>query len=215
MSFAIRLFHPSDLPSLYRICLSTGDGGGDATPLFADPELLGHFYAAPYATFEPDLCFVLTHDGSPCGYVLGTRDTAAFHERCEREWFPTLRARYRLPANTNESADARVIRAIHAGYPKYPELAAYPAHLHIDLLPVAQGHGWGRKLIQAFQARLGELGVPALHLRVGIRNPGAIAFYRRIGFHEVATFPGQIAFGAHIPQLEGDSTATHFQSKGD
>ena len=200
MAFAIRPFHPSDLPSLYRICLATGDSGGDAAHLFRDPELLGHYYAAPYAVLEPDLCFVLTDNGKPSGYVLGTRDTAAFRARCEREWFPTLRARYPLPPATDESPDARVIRAIHAGYPERPELDAYPAHLHIDLLPVGQGQGWGRRLMEAFLTRLGELGVPAMHLRVGTANPGAVAFYRRIGLHEITRLPGQIAFGAHIPQ---------------
>jgi hypothetical protein len=65
MAFAIRPYHPSDLPALYRICLLTGDSGADASQLYRDPELLGHFYAAPYAVLEPDLCFVLTHDGSP------------------------------------------------------------------------------------------------------------------------------------------------------
>lgn len=200
MSFEIRPFRPGDLPALYRICLGTGDAGGDASHLFQDPELLGHFYAAPYAVFEPDLCFVVTHEGDPAGYVLGTRDTAVFHARCESEWFPPLRARYPPPPATDASPDARLIRAIHAGYPRYPELDAYPAHLHIDLLPVAQGMGWGRRLIGQFTTRLAKLGVPAFHLRVGTRNPGAIAFYRRIGLDQIATLPGQIAFGARIPQ---------------
>ena len=57
MDFAIRPYHPSDLCALYRVCLLTGDSGQDASQLYRDPELLGHIYVAPYAVFEPDLCF--------------------------------------------------------------------------------------------------------------------------------------------------------------
>jgi ribosomal protein S18 acetylase RimI-like enzyme len=198
MAFAIRPYHPSDLPALYRICLLTGDSGADASQLYRDPELLGHFYAAPYAVLEPDLCFVLTHDGSPCGYVLGARDSDAFAERCDREWFPVLRERYPLPAPEDDSPDAHIIRLIHAGHRTHPDAAEYPAHLHIDLLPVAQGQGWGRALMQTFLDRLRVIGVPAVHLGVGMRNPGAIKFYERVGFQRIRTYESWIAFGMRL-----------------
>ncbi len=198
MTFAIRPYHPSDLYALYRICLLTGDSGADASRLYRDPELLGHFYAAPYAVLEPDLCFVLTQAGAPCGYVLGTRDSVAFGERCEREWFPVLRERYPLPAPDDDSRDAQLIRLIHAGHRIHPDAIDYPAHLHIDLLPLAQGQGWGRQLMQTFLQRLRELGVSAVHLGVGMRNPGAIAFYERVGFHRIKTYEEWIAFGMRL-----------------
>ncbi len=96
MSFEIRPYHPSDLYSLYKICLLTGNSGKDATDIYKDPELLGHFYAAPYAVLEPDVCFVVTNNGKPCGYMIGTKDSQKFYERCEKEWFPVLRKRYKL-----------------------------------------------------------------------------------------------------------------------
>src|SRR5947208_16634148 len=85
MPFTIRPYHPSDLVALYRVCLLTGDNGSDASQIYRDAELLGHIYVAPYVVLEPDLCFVLLHDGVPCGYVLGTRDSAAFRTRTEQE----------------------------------------------------------------------------------------------------------------------------------
>ena len=94
MSFAIRDCTPADAPALNTICLKTGDSGADATPLFKDPDLVGLYYAAPYAIIEPESGFVLTHDGEPCGYILGAKDTLAFRERCERDYFPPLRAKY-------------------------------------------------------------------------------------------------------------------------
>lgn len=200
MHFAIRPYHPSDLYSLYQICLKTADSGKDATAIYHDPELIGHLYAGPYAVAEPDLCFILTADGVPCGYVLGTRDSDAFQAWCEREWFPLLRARYPTPSPDDESPDARAIRSIYEGHAPDPALKDYPAHLHIDLLPVAQGQGWGRRLIETLLNRLRETGAPGVHLGVGKRNTGAIVFYERVGFHRVIDADTWIAYGMRLDQ---------------
>jgi ribosomal protein S18 acetylase RimI-like enzyme len=179
--FRIRPYHPSDLPMLYRICLLTGDSGEDATKLYQDPDVLGHLYAAPYAVLEPELCFILTHLGKPCGYVLGTKNSVAFSERCEREWFPILRERYSYPTENDLSKDATHIRYIHWGYRDRAN-ADYPAHLHIDLLPIAQGKGWGRKMMTVFLEKLRELNVPGVELGVSKQNIRAIRFYEVVGF---------------------------------
>jgi ribosomal protein S18 acetylase RimI-like enzyme len=179
--FHIRPYHPSDLTMLYRICLLTGDSGQDATGLYQDPDLLGHLYAAPYAVLEPELSFILTHLNKPCGYVLGTKNSEDFWRRCEQEWFPLLRQRYPLPTPEDNSKDARIIRKIHQKQ-QGPYTPAYPAHLHIDLLSVAQGKGWGRKMIAVFLEKLRELNIPGVELGVGKRNLNAIGFYEAMGF---------------------------------
>lgn len=198
MSFAIRPFHPSDLYALYRICLLTGDSGADASALYHDPELLGHYYAAPYAVREPDLCFVLTHAGVPCGYILGTRDSNAFAEWMDTCWLPALRARYPLPDAADTSPDAGIIRLLHRRPGHDPALANYPAHLHIDLLPIAQGQGRGHQLMATFLGRLRELGVPAVHLGVGSSNTRGIRFYERAGFARVVDAETWIGFGRQV-----------------
>lgn len=181
----VRAYQPGDLPSLYRICLQTGDSGGDATALYRDSELLGHYYVAPYARFEPDLCFVLEQAGDVTGYIVGTRDSAAFAERCAQAWFPQLRARYPLPAADDRSPDAALIRLFYEAPAPDPVWTDYPAHLHIDLLPVAQGQGWGRVLVDTFLAQLRAAGVTGVHLGVATTNPRAATFYARLGFREL------------------------------
>ena len=198
MQFKIRPYHCSDLTSIYRICLLTGNSGNDATDLFRESDLLGHFYAAPYVIFEPEICFVVTNDNNPCGYMIGTKDSNKFYQKCESEWFPTLRERYPLMDEKDNSWDARIIRRIHEGHIVKPELINYPAHLHIDLLPETQGQGIGRKIMDTFINKLKELDVPALHLEVGKSNLGAIKFYGKLGFTQIHEYEHSIAFGMKL-----------------
>jgi ribosomal protein S18 acetylase RimI-like enzyme len=198
MLFACRPYQTTDLPAIYRICLLTGDAGADATPLYIDPELLGHFYAAPYVVLEPELCFVLTADGMPAGYVLGTRDEVVFAERAERDWFPTLRARLPHPAGTDSSHDATLLRLIHSGFSPDSAFLEYRAHLHINLLPVAQGQGNGRQLLNLFVAAIRAYGVTGVKLGVSHRNERAIVFYERCGFRLLADHSSWRSYGMKL-----------------
>ncbi|MCS7056833.1 MAG: GNAT family N-acetyltransferase [Thermoflexales bacterium] len=199
MPFTIRPYQPRDLRALYTICLKTGDSGADASPHFRDPDLLGHYYAAPYGVLAPETSFVLVDEqDEPCGYILGARDTAEFAARCEIEWFPALRARYPLPPPNDDSPDAQIIRAIHAGIAVDEVAREYPAHLHIDILPVAQKQGWGRRLMETFLARLRELGASGVHLGVSARNLNAIAFYEHLGFCRLRGDPSVILYGMRL-----------------
>ncbi|MDX2004704.1 MAG: GNAT family N-acetyltransferase [Meiothermus sp.] len=198
--FNIRPYHPSDLTALYRICYRTNPNVRDGLE-YRDPDLLGHMYAAPYVVFEPDLCFVLTHSGAPCGYVLGTRDSAAFARRCEAEWFLPLRERYPLPDPQDSSREAAAIRLIHQGH-RTLEYPRHPAELHIDLLPIAQGQGQGQKMMIMFLNRLREIEIPGVHLGVGKANTGAVRFYERLGFKVLQEHELWWAYGLRLGETE-------------
>ena len=146
----IRPARPADRDVVYEICLRTGLAGADATATYADPELLGHVYAGPYLALAPDLAFVLVGpDDQPVGYVLGAADTEAFEAACEARWWPPLRARYPLTSAVDGTPDASLVHRLHEPARADPAvLVEHPAHLHIDLLPVAQGGGHGRRLIE-------------------------------------------------------------------
>src|SRR6516225_6131038 len=96
--YEIRPCVKSDLDDLYRICLATGENGGDATHLYADPKVIGHIYAAPYALFSPDLSFVVEDGVGVGGYILGALDTRAFEALLEENWWPSLRPIYPDPS---------------------------------------------------------------------------------------------------------------------
>ena len=181
----IRLFRPSDLADLYDVCVRTGDGGQDATATYTDPSVLPATFAGPYAALEPELTFVADDGNRVVGYILGTADTATFVKRFRTEWLPTVADRY-PEVDDPATPDQRMAPLLH--HPERmlrPEFADYPAHLHIDLLPEAQGAGNGRALMETFWTALRERGVPAVHLEMATSNTNARAFYDRMGFHVI------------------------------
>jgi ribosomal protein S18 acetylase RimI-like enzyme len=194
----IRPFQSTDSDALYRICLLTGWRGGDATGHYSDPLLLGHFYAAPYVSHDPGLCLIVTLDGEPVGYILGTADSAAFRLWSELHWFPSLRERYAMRDHADASAEAALIRSLHAGYQPPHYSREYPAHLHIDLLPGVQGRGLGAQLMSRFFDLLRERGCPSVHLVVNAANARAVAFYEKVGFHLIEGTPSHRAFGYRL-----------------
>ena len=188
-AYRLRPARRADLPGLYDVCLKTGDSGKDGTTLHDDPTLLGKFYVGPYVVLEPDLAFTLEGPAGPAGYLLGTLDTPAFNIRCENEWLKPLRNAIHNPGNdlTTWRDSDWVRRLIHVPdfvYP--PALQAFPAHAHIDLLPEARAHGFGRRMMQFLMARLAARGAKGLHLSVAPSNAGGQAFYHKLGFHHLA-----------------------------
>jgi ribosomal protein S18 acetylase RimI-like enzyme len=183
----LRPYRAGDHDAVYDICLRTGAAGEDATYLLRDPTLQGHLYAGPYLALAPELAFVVEDGDGVAGYILGAADTAAFEDRLEREWWPALRRRY--PAYWTDGGavlDDLLIALMHSPARTRAELvAAYPSHLHIDLLPRLQGQGWGRRLIDTLVERLCATGSHGLHLGVATANTKAQAFYRVIGFTEL------------------------------
>lgn len=183
---AVRPFAPSDVDACYEICLRTGDHGSDASTLYTDPRLLGEVWVGPYLKRWPQHAFVVADESTVGGYVVGAADTIEHEQWLEQEWLPALRLRYPIDAFPAGTADADCVRLLHAPQTTPGQLASgWPAHLHIDLLPNMQAHGHGRALMNAFLASLRSAGVPAVHVGVSPHNPGAAAFYRRLGFQDL------------------------------
>ena len=186
----IRPARPGDEPGAYYVCLKTGDFGKDGEPFYReDPDALGRVFVGPYLAYEPELSLMLEDEQGICGYALGAFDSRAFYGRYEAEWRPELCARY--PAPQGDPSQWTRVQAVHHVYhhPDYycPEpYEVYPSHLHIDLLPRAQGRGHGRRMLERVMATLGERGSPGAHLGVSTFNTAAIGFYQRLGFRELA-----------------------------
>jgi ribosomal protein S18 acetylase RimI-like enzyme len=181
----IRGYRPSDLDDLYDICIRTADAGDDLRGRFGNDRLIGDVYAGPYVTLEPEVARILDDgNGRAIGYIIGTANTPEFVRRYEQEWLPSLGDRY---AHDDDPRDQNLLEQLRRPQRMLlPELDAYPAHLHIDLLPEARGHGEGRALMTSFLQGLHAAGVERVHLSMAPTNTGARAFYDRLGFTEIA-----------------------------
>jgi len=182
----IRPYRPADRDALYAVALATGHHGADASGLYRDTSLLGHRYVGPYLDLEPHLAFTLEDDQGTCGYVLGAADTTVFYARFTSEWLPLLLARLGPAPAAPGDADERLVAELHAPTLTVPrDLEAYPAHLHIDLLPRAQGRGYGRRMMDVVLEALVRREARGVHLGLSPRNRRARGFYGALGFHEV------------------------------
>ncbi|MFC9131551.1 GNAT family N-acetyltransferase [Streptomyces sp. NPDC057099] len=198
---AIRPYRPEDRSALDDICIRTAHAGRDSRPHYADPGIFPVTFAAPYVRLEPELAFVLDDgQGRAVGYILGAADTPRFAAEFRVTWLPLVAGRYPEPPEPPRTPDEAMAHLLH--HPERmvrPELAAYPAHLHIDLLPDWQGRGHGRRLMRTLLGALQGRGVPAVHLAMATANTEARAFYDRLGFREIdvpepgsATYLGRI-----------------------
>jgi ribosomal protein S18 acetylase RimI-like enzyme len=190
----IRPYEPTDLDAVYDICVRTADAGGDARGQYSTDRLMGDIFAAPYVTLEPERASVLDDGtGTAVGYILGTADTTRFAQRYRDEWLPATN--YPEPPTPPQTDEQNMLWLhFHPERMVVPKVAAYPAHLHIDLLPQWQGRGYGRGLIAAFLAGLHAAGVPRVHLGMAPDNTGARAFYDRLGFAEIPVGNPDVVF---------------------
>lgn len=192
----IRRFALGDEPALAEICLRTADSGADATGVFDDDAIWAEVFVLPYVARHPDLAFVVeTDDGRVAGYIVCAPDTRAFEDWFHDEWWPRFAERWPRPGDVRTRQEGTLAYAYgrRAGAEPYGD--AYPAHLHIDLLPELQGRGWGRRLVETLVAALRDRGVTGLHLAASAENRGALAFYPRLGFAPLASHEGVQAFG--------------------
>ncbi len=195
----IRSYRPADLAALYDICLRTGASGEDASEMVEDPRLFGDLYAAPYAVLEPEHAFVLDDgSGAAVGYVLGAVDTTAFETKAEAEWWPPLREAHPDRPGGRRLDDLLISLLHHRSIHDPDVVAEYPSHLHIDLLPGAQGRGWGRRLLETLFGALSAHGSPGVHWGVSTRNERAIGFYRHLGCEELRSDPVTVTFGVRL-----------------
>jgi ribosomal protein S18 acetylase RimI-like enzyme len=193
----IRPYQASDHDAVYDVCVRSGDSGGDARGQYPSDDLLPDIYAGPYLYLEPELASVLDDRGRAVGYVLGTADTARFVRRYRQEWLIAVAGRHPEPASGPASPhDERLAELYQPERMLVGELAAYPAHLHIDVLPDYQRRGYGRRLIETLLDALARAGAGGVHLAVGTANVGAQEFYKRVGFGlvPVASPAGSVLF---------------------
>ena len=192
----LRRAHLSDLPYLYDICHRTGYAGKDASGVVSDRWLLGHYFAAPYLVRDPGWCWVAADDEGPAGYLVTTPDSRGFCQWMNSNWLPAIRVLSSKTADSRWSPFESWLRRLVHEPAKFPDFVEkYPAHLHIDFLPRAQGQGLGPQILELFLDQARNAGLSGFHLGCGLENVKAQTFYHRLGFEVIQEEPGVIYYG--------------------
>ena len=193
----IRKATVDDLTDLYHVAIKTGNSGSDATGMFRNDDMIGEVFVGPYVTLSTETCFALSEDGRAIGYGLCVLDTETFQRNCREKWWPVLQEKYRDLASVQDQE--WLVKEIFQPTPS-PEsvLEKFPSHGHIDLLPHVQGQGWGRKMMDAMEIRLSELGSPGFHLRVSAYNDRGLKFYSAIGYSELMRRGDEVVVGKEL-----------------
>ncbi|XP_065187577.1 protein O-GlcNAcase-like [Sycon ciliatum] len=189
--FTIRPYLPSDERALYDVCLRTGDSGKDGTHLYPNfPDLLGHRYVGPYTNLSVEFAYIVEDSDGVCGYVLGALDSNFFYKRYRAEWVPAIIKKYSHIASRPDLTESEktLWKDLVEGEPFHPaELVDdYPSHLHIDLIPRAQGKGLGKRMMHCLLKALRSKGSRGVHLEMSSTNSHALGFYKKLDFAEAA-----------------------------
>ena len=181
----IRDYRPADRPRVRHICHATGYMGEPIDWAWSDVESFADMYSGYYTDHEPESISLVEHDGEVIGYLLGCLDSrraASATAVAARHAVGRLLLLRPGTARFIWRGVADLLRGGARGRARPFWDPRWPAHLHIDLLPAARGHGAGRLLMERWMTRLGELSVPGVHLGTFLENRPAIAFFQRLGF---------------------------------
>lgn len=191
MKIEIRNAEITDLPYLYDICLKTGYNGDDASHLYSDPWLVGQYYVAPYVVYDATNCLIAYDSDAdyqkPLGYIVGSDNTDMYYKWFYSTWTKHLQKIYGNCMVWKTDYEKWLIEGLYQENKVTNEalIDEFSGHLHIDLLPVLQGKGVGKRLLNEFSDTLLKKGCKGIHLGVSKKNQNAIGFYKKMEFKEL------------------------------
>ncbi len=183
----IRPYEARDRAGVRHVCHVTGYMGEPAEWMWRDVDSFSDLFTSYYTDAEPNSALVAELDGVVAGYLLGCVDS-------RQAWSPaSIFARHFLrrgigfrPGTAGmvwRSFGDVIVDGLRRRLPPVTLYdAAWPAHLHIDLLAQVRGRGVGATLMRRWLEKLEAAGVPGCYLETLGENHGAIAFFESMGF---------------------------------
>ncbi len=174
----IRKYEKKDRENLLKICIETSSLPTESKK---DLDFLNLMFNDYYAIVEPDNCFVAADENDEAvGYILCAENFDRYFKTFKGLYLPMIK---KLGMKYYTMAISEI--AVHSIFRK-----KYPAHLHIDILPVCQGKGTGTALMNELKDHLKEKGIDTLMLSCGMGNKRAIKFYEKNDFKMIANIAG-------------------------
>jgi ribosomal protein S18 acetylase RimI-like enzyme len=186
IGLVIRSYQAPDRPAVLRIAADTAFFGEPVENFLEDRRLFCDLFYRYYTDFESSNGFVACVGNEIAGFILGSLDTHRQQSRSWRLLLPgvircLLQRRYTLGPRTWRYGLGLLKSTVRGEFP-HCDLSQYPAHLHINIDPLWRSQGFGRRLMEAYLARLQTLDVPGVHLHTTNLNAAACSLYERLGF---------------------------------
>jgi ribosomal protein S18 acetylase RimI-like enzyme len=183
----VRPYRACDRPAVRRICVATGYLGDPVQWQWRDDASFADLFCGWYTDHAADSAWVAVRAGRVVGYLLGCADSTVVPDPVRAIVPQVLRRGLLVRPGTagvlwRGLADGVALVVGGHGLPEPVLDERWPAHLHIDLLPVARGGGVGAQLVTIWLDRLRAEGVAGCHLETMAENTAAIGFFERQGF---------------------------------
>ncbi len=186
MAVTIRSYQEKDRPYVEQICIDTAGPGFAETPV--RERAAAAAFCRYFITHSPETCFVAADESDvPVGYILCT---TSFGNWCKHG-----------PEQFMTGFPFGLLWSIGSMLGALPYVRAFPAHLHINLLPPYQRRGLGRQLMCALEQELRQRNCSGVSLCVNKNNHGAMRFYESCGFHVLGRHPGSVAYGKILNEV--------------
>ena len=190
MTVIIRPYKEKDKEDVRFVCLNS-EGPCDLSA--SGRHFILTTYCDYYLEQEPGNCFVAAdEDDKAVGYIICTENYDAFWH-CFSEQYLARFSKYAFIHRLDARESVRLQE-------KYKE--AYPAHLHIDILPQYQRQGLGHSLVNTLSAHLALKGIPGVMLTVWTKNNVGRSFYEKYGFVFLEEEKGSAAYGLPLQSSE-------------
>jgi ribosomal protein S18 acetylase RimI-like enzyme len=189
----IRPYQPRDRQAVHAICRATIYGGTERLRP-PDPDLFAELMIRYYTDFTPETVWVAERRGRVVGYLAGCFDEDKLRRAMISRIAPRAVARslgrgllLRPPLWRQLAVLPRFLAAERRA--EDVDLSAYPAHLHVNLLPEARGRRLGERLVEELFVAATRRGVPGVHATVLEDNRGGRRFFERLGFEPLFRRP--------------------------
>lgn len=164
MNATIRKYRPEDKDRVLDICAQTAIFGEPLERLFQDRKLFSKLTTWYYLTYEPDHCYVLTHNKTVVGYIMGCLNEEQYHKHRVNP----LHVLYALfKYFTYDKHTKKVFKEIVLEVKNFNlKVPKDTGHLHINLMPGYRRIGFGQQLLEKVYADAKEKNLKNMYAMV-------------------------------------------------
>lgn len=177
----VRSATPADAHAIGNIAYDTGYFGSSAAAFFPDVALFRDLWVGPYLEGAGVDAWVAELDGQVVGYLAGAADSRSFRRALAR-LAPVILRRWLRGSFPLWRKSLRYLLRLLRYQGKAAPAHDYPAHLHLNVLPFAQGLGAGSALLDAYLKSLRDHAVAGVQLSTTRENAAAVRLYQHFGF---------------------------------